>query len=282
MQTIAIERIYPNPEQPRAIFDEAQLGELAASIKKHGVIQPVVVEQAGDDYILHDGERRLRASKMAGLQEIPAVVVDAMNGAGPEQRLIRAMVANVQRSDLNPIEEARAYKKMRTDLKMSVERIAIEMGVSRARVEDRLELLRLDGEIQDLIEQGGLPRDRRLADALLAIRDRRARVELAQRLAWRTTIKASVKAAQKVVELLSYEPSSDDQSPAMKKAKKQAIQPEWNALFQVGRVPPWATFNDAVMITCDNCGFRDAASDEICGSCPLPDMISTLMKAVKK
>src|SRR6185369_7089197 len=99
-QQIHISRVVPNPEQPRKTFDQAELDGLADSIREHGVIQPIVVESCADDYILHDGERRLRAAKLAGLKKIPAIVHPPLNGTGPQERLERALVANVQRVEM--------------------------------------------------------------------------------------------------------------------------------------------------------------------------------------
>lgn len=105
LRDIPVDRIYPNPMQPRKIFDEAELHELADSIREHGVIEPIVVELCGRDFILHDGERRLRAARLASLKKIPAIVHPPLNGTGPRERLERALVANVQRSEMHPIEE---------------------------------------------------------------------------------------------------------------------------------------------------------------------------------
>jgi ParB family chromosome partitioning protein len=110
MTTILISRVLPNPEQPRRRFDPGSLRELADSIKVNGLIQPIVVEDAGDgSYILIDGERRLRACKLINRTEIEAFINPPSNHNG-EERLRKALVANIQRTDLNPIEEAQAYQ----------------------------------------------------------------------------------------------------------------------------------------------------------------------------
>ena len=114
---VAVDRILPNPQQPRRAFDAERLNELAESIRADkaaggtGVIQAVTVEEAPAGwFVLQDGERRLRAAKLAGLAEIPVSVAPSLNGTAPKDRLIRAMVANMQREDLGPIDEARGYE----------------------------------------------------------------------------------------------------------------------------------------------------------------------------
>lgn len=174
---IDINLIDPNPHQPRQEFDEAQLQELAGSIKKHGLIQPVVVEMvlpspngrgAGGEgqarYILHDGERRLRAAKLAGLAAIPANIVQP--GANAQTLLVRAVVANVQRADLTPMEFARACQEL-ADLGLSDADIGEEFNKSRSTVTNARRLLALPGDVQQQVEKGEL--SERQAMALLPL-----------------------------------------------------------------------------------------------------------------
>lgn len=163
---IPVDDITPNPQQPRQEFDQTALDELAASIKEHGVIQPIVVEiQAADSYILHDGERRWRAAKLAGLATIPAYVLAP--GADPKALLLRAVVANVQRADLNPIELAQSYQKMKDDFGMSDADIAQAVGKSRSSVANTRRLLHLPEERQAQVNAGDL--SERQAAALLPL-----------------------------------------------------------------------------------------------------------------
>jgi ParB family chromosome partitioning protein len=178
---IPLDLILPNPDQPRTYFDLVALQELAASIRENGVIQPVVVEQAGDFYLLHDGERRCRAARIAGLTSIPAVVVPPLNGTGSRDRLLRALVANVQRADLNPIEEARAYARLRDEHGLKQLDIAHKCGVNTARVSSRLTLLQADPEVQELIARDAFPRLPNVVKALAEISDRSTRVALARK-----------------------------------------------------------------------------------------------------
>ncbi len=137
--------IDPNPHQPRLRFSEDKLGELAQSIKEHGILQPLIVTSAsGGRYQLIAGERRLQAAKLAGLAEVPAIV----RNAEEQQKFELAIIENVQRHDLNPIEEARAYQKLVDEFNLTQEEVAKKMGKSRSLVANTLRLLGLPAEIQ--------------------------------------------------------------------------------------------------------------------------------------
>jgi ParB family transcriptional regulator, chromosome partitioning protein len=149
---VALDRIGRNPSQPRAAFDEAQLGELAASIAVHGVLQPVVVRELADgSYELIAGERRLRAARLAGLERIPAIVRD-MDDAGTSLEL--ALIENLQREDLNAIETARAYRELIDRFGLTHEAVARQVGKSRVAVSNSLRLLELAPETRDAILDG--------------------------------------------------------------------------------------------------------------------------------
>ncbi len=148
---ISVNQISPNPHQPRVDFDEERLTELADSIKEHGVLQPLVISQNGkDDYELIAGERRLEAAKIAGLEKVPVILrkVDDQN------KIELALIENIQRHNLNPIEEARAYKKMQDTFAMSQDEIAVKVGKSRSKVANSLRLLGLPVEIQKALVEG--------------------------------------------------------------------------------------------------------------------------------
>lgn len=150
VQEIDLIRIVPNPHQPRLKFDEEKLQELADSIKEHGVIQPLVVTKNGNQYEIIAGERRFQASKLAGLKTVPVIVRDATE----QQKLELAIIENVQRHDLNPIEEAKSYLKLTEEFDLHQDAVAKKMGKSRSAVANKLRLLQLPVEIQKaLIEQ---------------------------------------------------------------------------------------------------------------------------------
>ena len=149
---IDIDLIEPNPEQPRTRFAEASLEELAQSIRVNGVVQPIVLRQVGGRYQIVAGERRWRASQRAGLRKIPAVVKEVSD----EKLLELALVENIQRQELNPIEEAKAYRKLIDTIGLTQEEVAERVGKERTVVTTSMRLLRLPGEIQRVIEEGGL------------------------------------------------------------------------------------------------------------------------------
>ena len=153
LREIPVAAVLPNPHQPRARFTESALEELAASIRDHGVLQPLVVtELAGGDYQLIAGERRWRAARRAGLQTVPVVVKEAT----PQQQLELALIENIQRADLDAIEEARAYRALADEFSLTHEQIAQRVGKSRSLITQMLGLLKLPDSIQELVSQGEL------------------------------------------------------------------------------------------------------------------------------
>ncbi len=152
VEEMDIEMIIPNPDQPRKNFDEEQLNELAISIKRYGVIQPITVVKNGLKYIIIAGERRYRACKIAGLKQIPVIVKDYTEKECKEI----ALIENLQRSDLNPIEEATAFRKLIDEYNLSQEELANNLGKSRPVIANSLRLLTLHPEVQKLVVEGRL------------------------------------------------------------------------------------------------------------------------------
>ena len=152
VDTIDIGRIFANPNQPRKTFDETALRELSSSIAKHGVIQPIIVNKSGDRYMIIAGERRFRAAKMAGLNEVPAIVKTY------DERQIKeiSLIENLQREDLNPIEAANAMKALMTDYGLTQEDLADRIGKSRSAIANTLRLLSLSPEVLKMVETGAL------------------------------------------------------------------------------------------------------------------------------
>lgn len=175
VREIPVESIDPNPEQPRERFDERQLGELAESIRRHGVLQPVVVRRREDRFQLVVGERRFRASKLAGRSTIPAIVRDI----GDDDTLKLALLENLQREDLNPVEEARGYSALREGHGLGVQEIADLLGRSRSAVSNSIRLLDLPPRVIELIEKGMLTAGH--ARAILSISGEAAQVEWAEK-----------------------------------------------------------------------------------------------------
>ena len=154
MADIPIERLHRNPEQPRHRFDDEALEELAASIRRHGVLQPLLVSEDGPDrYLVVTGERRLRAAQRAGLETVPAVIREQLDSAA---QLELALVENLQRRDLTPLEEARAFEHLRTSLGLTQAEIAERVAMDRSTVANALRLLKLPEEVQALVDSGEL------------------------------------------------------------------------------------------------------------------------------
>ena len=279
-QQILIRRVVRNPEQPRKIFDPVELQELSDSIRVHGVIQPIVVEACADDYMLHDGERRLRAAQMAGLKRIPAIVTPPLNGTGPRERLERALVSNVQRAEMHPIEEGLAYQRLITEFGYGIKDAARSTGKHYSRVHYCLSLLQLEPEIQQLMLERKLPCEQKALTALLSVPAGKERIQLAAALAQRNaTGKMIILACHRYLMAKgSLRRQNAKGSPAVKMAR--ANYPEWDALYQLGRVPPWPVVTEAVMATCDDCPVRNVASDFTCKDCGLVTGLQKMMEAV--
>lgn len=151
VREIPIDLIAPNPYQPRTVFDEGLLQELADSIKEHGVLQPVLVRRQGADrYELIVGERRLRAARMVGLTSLPAVLRECSD----RDMILVALIENVQRTDVSPLEQARAYRRMVTEFSLTQEEVARRVGKSRAAVGNTMRLLSLQEPAMRALEEG--------------------------------------------------------------------------------------------------------------------------------
>src|SRR5690348_510165 len=150
---VEVDRITPSPFQPRRTFDEAKIEELASSIRNQGIIQPLVVRRNGDAYELIAGERRWRAAMRAGLTHVPIVVRDASD----HEALQLALIENLQREDLNPIEEANGYRRLLEEFRWSQEEMAEKVGKSRPAIANSMRLLSLPTEVQQEVSSGNLP-----------------------------------------------------------------------------------------------------------------------------
>jgi ParB family chromosome partitioning protein len=149
---LPVEAVDRSKDQPRKRFDEAKLEELAASIREHGVVEPILVRRHGERYRIVAGERRWRAAQRAGLREIPALVRDATD----RQAFELALVENLQRTDLNAVEEAEAYEVLVREHGLTQEQVALRVGKDRSTVANALRLLKLPGDVRDLVRDGRL------------------------------------------------------------------------------------------------------------------------------
>jgi ParB/RepB/Spo0J family partition protein len=277
--TIPVNQIQPNPMQPRGDFAADEINELAQSIRANGLINPLTVEQAAGGYILIAGERRLRAVKQLGWAEVPAEIREASTDT---DRLLLALIENVQRADMRPVEEARAYQHLQS-LGLSIAAIAHHTGKSIATITNRLRLLALDEEILDLVNDGQLPVDRRAADALLSIGDKEARVKLARRLARPgQSIQAVQTACANYIEAVTTTARIREDAPALVLARKEGKPTDkpqyWDSLKQLGRVPAWDLVTAAARSTCDGCSLREVASAATCRGCAAVELLARLVR----
>lgn len=177
IHNLPISKIKPNPYQPRAEFKEEEIEELANSIKEKGLIQPIVVAKEGDSYILISGERRLRAVQKIGWEKIPAIIKEIK---GKEELLLIALIENIQREDLNPIEKANAYENLQKTFALTQEEIAKIVGKSRVSIANTLRLLRLPEKIKEMLREGILNEGH--GRALLSLKDEKEMLKLAEKI----------------------------------------------------------------------------------------------------
>jgi ParB family chromosome partitioning protein len=176
-RVVPLDRIAPNPMQPRQRFDEVAMAELAESVRQNGLVQPLVVRKNGAGFTLVAGERRYRASRMAGLEKVPAVIMDDIDDV---RMLELALVENIQRQDLNPLELAEAYRRLIDQCGLTQAQLAQRVGRSRAAVANHLRLLGLPDSIKRLLSEGRLTEGH--ARALLALDNESRMLEMAERI----------------------------------------------------------------------------------------------------
>ena len=174
--SVPVDTIQSNPYQPREVFEDGSIDELAESIRKQGLLQPLLVRRADDGYQLIAGERRLRAAQRAGLSEVPVT----LRVADDRESLELALVENLQREDLNPVEEAHAYRRLSTEFRLTQEDIAAKIGKSRSAVANTLRLLSLPAEVLRQVQAGALSAGH--ARSILGIQSPSAQIELAREL----------------------------------------------------------------------------------------------------
>lgn len=193
---LSISEIVRNPNQPRKTFDEDKLAELADSIRQNGVLQPILVRRKGQKYEIVAGERRYQASKLAGLKEIPAVVREIDD----DKVFQLALIENLQRSDLSPIEEAKSYKQLLTSRSLTQEELAKILSKSRSAIANTLRLMDLPVEVQHMMEQGLLTAGH--ARAILAVPSEEGRIKLAKKV---VTESLTVRQTENLAPLFSVE-----------------------------------------------------------------------------
>lgn len=217
---ISINKIKSDEEQPRKLFDSDKIAELAESIRTHGIIQPLILRKHSDDqYIIVAGERRWRAAKMVGIKEIPAIIMELS-----ERDILEvSLIENIQRQDLNPIEEALAYRKLLSDFSITQEELSKRIGKSRVTIANTMRLTNLDDKVQQYIIESIITEGH--GRALLAVNDKQKQYELAQKV---IDEKLSVRELERLIKRINDESernslseSNNELNPYYKEIKNQ-------------------------------------------------------------
>lgn len=209
---IPVNKIAPNPHQPRRHFGEAELRDLAESIRKHGVLQPLIVTKVDGGFELIAGERRSRAAKLAGITEVPAIIKEATD----QDKLEIAIVENLHRTDLNPLEQARAYRRLIDNFKLTQEGVAIRVGKSREQVANTLRFLELPEEVQEALAAEKITAGH--AKAILSARSATERLRLFHEI---LKNRANVRAAEKLGQRQRAGRSSAKRDPYLEDLEEQ-------------------------------------------------------------
>jgi ParB family chromosome partitioning protein len=204
---LKINDVSPNTKQPRKNFDEESIAELAESIKENGIIQPIIVQRKKDKYIIVAGERRWRAARLAGLKLVPAIIRDLTD----RQTMEQALIENLQREDLNPMETAFAMQNLLKEYKITQEQLAKKIGVPRATVANTIRLTNIDESLQDFIVSGDLTAGH--AKALLSLKDKEEQRQVADIIMAKDM---SVRQAEEFVKNFSEKKESKSGSKAQK------------------------------------------------------------------
>ena len=222
VEEIAIAKIYPNPNQPRKMFDEEALNELATSIRTHGVISPIIVNNNDGEYMIIAGERRYRASKIAGLDTIPCVVKNYT------ERQIKeiSIIENLQREDLNPIEAARAIKQLMDEYNLTQEVVADRIGISRSNIANTIRLLSLCPEVIKMVEENKLSAGH--ARCLVVINDIDVQIKFATAA---SDNKMTVRDLEKAVKMYLNPKASKNNTPPQQSSELKELINEMQRVF---------------------------------------------------
>ena len=208
---IDINKIERNKEQPRKKFDESAIKELAESIKQHGVLQPIIVQDRKEYYEIIAGERRWRASKEAGLKEVPVIIKNMT-----EQEIVEiSLIENIQREDLDPIEEALAYKRLKKEFRLTDDQVAEKVSKSRAAITNSIRLLKLSPKVQELVISGELSTGH--ARTLISVEGADNQLQIAKKI---MDQQLSVRETEKLIKNLKNDKSKDEKSSSKSEDKK--------------------------------------------------------------
>ena len=218
---LPISQIERNPEQPRQEFSETEISELSDSIKALGVIQPIIVRARGDKFEIIAGERRFRAATRAGLQEVPVLIREISE----QEAFEIAMVENIQRQQLNPIEEAKGYQRLVDEFSLTIQEVAERVGKDRATISNFMRLLRLPDDVQDLVRSGKISIGH--AKAILTVKEPSAQIGLANKIiAEHLSVRAIEAIVAREVVLDTRAKSSTSESPKQKESAHVSAYPD--------------------------------------------------------
>ena len=201
---LKINEVEPNKKQPRKFFNEEALQELSDSIKQHGIVQPLVVAKKDDYFEIIAGERRWRAAKLAGVKEVPVIIKDYSD----QEVMEIALIENIQREDLNPIEEAKAYQRLIKDYRLKQDEVAEKVSKSRAAITNSLRLLKLDERVQDMVIEGKISSGH--ARTIITIEDKDKQYMIAQKI---FDEKLSVRDVEKLMKALEAPEKPEKKAP---------------------------------------------------------------------
>lgn len=283
---IDVTLINPNPDQPRKEFDQADLASLAASIKEYGLKNPITVFFSGNglpEYTLIDGERRLRATKLAGLATIRAIITNEKPGR--KSTLVDAIIANTQRSDLNPVEEAESFRRLVQEAGFTQARVAKLMGKSQAYVSFRMRLLELEPEIQQFFAKKKISMDVIIINGLLNLLPEK-RLALARKFAKHDYTVAGMRRALTRMSQNQDEDNPDafkhlKCSPAVAASGTHGDPQIMKLVGKEGMLPAWSLIEKAADEACQDCPLIEDASPGMCRDCAAVVLIKRLARLAK-
>jgi len=283
---IDVTLIVPNPDQPRKEFDQAELASLAASIKEYGLKNPITVFFSGNglpEYTLIDGERRLRATKLAGLPTIRAIITNEKPGR--KSTLVDAIIANTQRSDLNPIEEAESFRRLVQEAGFTQAKVAKLMGKSQSYVSFRMRLLELEPEIQQFFAKKKISMDVIIINGLLNLLPEK-RLSIARRFAQREYTVAGMRRALARMSQNQDEDNPDafkhlKCSPAAAASGTHGDPQIMKLASKEGKLPAWSLIEKAADEACQDCPLFEDASPGMCRDCAAVVLIKRLARLAK-
>ncbi len=221
---VPLSRLRPNPDQPRKTFPDSSIEELAESIRRHGLLQPIIAEPSGDDFVIVAGERRFRAAVKAGLDEVPVIV----RAVSSEKRLQLSLIENIQREDLNPMEEAMAYQSLMDLAGSTQEQVAEAVGKNRSTVANALRLLRLPEPMQAAVRDGRISAGH--ARSLLAVTDETTRRALFEKI---LAAGLSVRQTELAVQELSESRKIARKQPKAAGSAQESLDPDLRAIQEL-------------------------------------------------